>query len=180
MMSIFVLAVAVSAATSRDLELGVSNIQGDLDQHWALLSNTVKKVQDISREVRMINVRGSKIITKLTQSTDVAIYAMFNSEIQRKCGLAEQQYKSIEKNVGKGAVMERIEKVIDYYVKRQHVPDPEMHQHLFQLERKVGEVASLMRDVYNIDWLYLSLIVMGIAMGGLWRLVKTAQKRHVL
>ncbi|OMJ82528.1 hypothetical protein SteCoe_16754 [Stentor coeruleus] len=134
----------------------------------------------MAKESRQISSKSNKIISKLQKSTDVNIYSVFNADIYRKYELAESQYKSIDKNLKDGSVTKRIENVIEFYVKRQKVPDPEMHQHLLQVERKIGEVAHLIKNTYNIDWLCITLIGFSLVAVYVWKIAKKAEKKHYL
>lgn len=166
---------------------GLENLQGELgklqvniEEQGIFITNLLKKTQDISREARQMLQKPNRIISKLEKSTDVAVYKIFNTEIERKHKHAENAYKSCKKSVKEGKIVSRIDKVIDHYVKRQQVPDPEMHQYLLQVERKIGEIAVLIKNVYNIDWLYLILIGIAFGLALTWRNAKKAEKRHFL
>jgi hypothetical protein len=79
-----------------------------------------------------------------------------------------------------GSVPKRIEKIIDFYVKRQQVPDPEMHIYLMQLERKIGELASHVRKTFNIDKVNMVLISLGVLLGLIWQNVGIVKKSHTM
>ena len=156
------------------------SIQHNLEESFIILSNLLVKLEETNRSIRLISNKSNRVIIKLLESTDVSIYNVFNSDIEKKHKFVENQYFTTEKSVKEGGVTNRIEKVIDYYVKRQQVPDPEMHHHLLSLERKIGEVGSLIKNVYNLDWLYLVLIISAFGVVILWKNVKKAEKRHFL
>ena len=181
-MIIFLIFLGASADLDNleEIEANLAELKQNFDENYIQLSNLITKTQELSRDFRGYRLRSHRIISKLEQSTDVAIYNVFNTEIERKHIFIENQSIATMKSVSERGVTKRIEKVIDHFVKRQQVPDPEMYQYLFQVERKIGELAFLIKSVYNIDWLYLSLIGISLGLVLIWRRVKYAEKRHIL
>ena len=181
-MLIFLVLLSVSAELENldKLQRELSQVQLSIEEHSIFLSNLLKKTQDMGRDIRQFTLKSTKIISKLEKSSDVAVYKIFNSELERKHKHMDDQHAICKKNVRDGKITSRIDKILDFYVKRQQVPDPEMHQYLLHVERKIGEIAVLIRGVYNIDWLYLSLIAIAFGVVLTWRSVKRAEKRHKL
>lgn len=174
-LSLFILTINANTSLP-DLQ----QISTELQETLNTLSNINKKLIQLNKEVRILHIKSIKTISQLKKSTDVAIYEMFNNEIQRKYKLAESMIKGANKSLKEGSVPKRIEKVIEFYVKRQQVPDPEMHIYLVQLERKIGELASHVRKVYNLDKVNLALIGIGIALMAVLVNVRVTDKEHKL
>lgn len=162
------------------IEVELNDIAKVLNDSSTVLSHIIKKTHDMSREIRLVSSKSNRLVSKLQKSVDVAVYSMFNSEIERKYKALQYQYKIINKNVAAGSVTKRIGKIVDHFVKRQKIPDAEMHQSLVQLEHKIGELAKVIKDSYNLDWLYLSLIVIGIVLVIIWKNINYGQKKHLL
>lgn len=166
----------VSAQLTQELEL----MKQETLESWQKLEEIEKKVKNMARDARVTGIKAVKTVSQLKKSTDVAIYEMFNKEIERKEKLGASLYKSAQKNLKENTVPKRIEKVIDFYVKRQQVPDPEMHIYLVQLERKIGELASHVKKSYNIDRINLTLLGMALLLVAIYRQLEKPDKVHTM
>lgn len=174
-LSLFTLTLTTSTPSTP-----LHQLEADLKSSLATLSSIHSKLTQLNKEARVLHIKSTKTISQLKKSTDVAIYEMFNNEIQRKFSLAESMIKGANKSLKEGSVPKRIEKVLDFYVKRQQVPDPEMHIYLVQLERKIGELASHVKKVYNLDRVNLALIGIGVGLVAVYKNVRVSEKEHKL
>ena len=156
----------------------LEGLKEQVQEGLRVLEEVHGKVVQLNREARVLNIKAIKTVAQLKKSTDVAIYELFNSEIQRKHSLGESIIKGAEKSLEAGSVPKRILKVIDFYIKRQQVPDPEMHIYLVQLERKIGDLSKHIKKVYNLNNINISLILILIALATIITNLKTPEKKH--
>lgn len=174
----FILFFSLFSVRAASIHEDFQNLQVQIQENLSLLKNIHAKLVQLNKEVRVLNIKSIKTVSQLKKSTDVAIYEMFNGEIQRKYRLAESMVQGADKSLAAGSVPKRILKVIDFFIKRQQVPDPEMHVYLVQLERKIGELSSHIKKVYNVDKLNISLILILIALATISSNTGTAEKKH--
>lgn len=153
----------------------------DLEYQFEVLAKISfdQTVNSMIQTAKSYTIKARKTNNKITKITDVAILDVFNSEIDKKCSLADSQLNGIEKHIEKGSITKRLEKFIDFYVKRSQVPDTDLETVVHIVEKKAGELKFNLKKTYSLNWIYILLVIIAIGQILVLRGIMQAQKKHI-
>jgi hypothetical protein len=174
--------LVIQSALSQDftaLETELLDLKQLIEDNYMILSNSVKKSQDLGRDSRLIISKSSKAQTRLQQSADVLVYSTFNTEIQRKHLQIEPKVKNSNNLISDQVFTKKIRMNLDYFSHKQK-PTPAFQEDFTNLEQSLKTIKETINQSYDLSTLYLFLLLLSLGLIFLWKNVKIAQKRHYL
>ena len=170
---------SVLAEDVTKLETDINDLKQLIEESYLILSNSVKKSQDLGRDTRLIMSKSAKAISRMQQATDVSIYSMFNTEIQRKHSLMETKLKQSETFMNDNPFTKKIRITLDYFTHKQR-PNQIFHDDFSRLEKTLKETKETAESIYDFSTIFVFAGVIAVGVLVLWKNVKTAQKKHYL
>lgn len=170
---------SVLAQDIAKLETDLNELKQLVEESYLILSNSVKKSQDLGRDTRLIMSKSAKAISRMQQATDVSIYSMFNTEIQRKHSLMETKLKQSEGFMNDNPFTKKIKITLDYFTHKQR-SNQIFHEDFNRLEKTLKETKEIVESIYDFSTIFVFVAVIAAGVLVLWKNVKTAQKKHYL
>lgn len=161
------------------LETEIHVLKSMVEDTFVLLSNTVKKAQDLNLDTRLINDKSKKATEKIQENTDVTQYQAFNNHLQNKNELIGSKLKILDDLLKSKPIAFSIEKVLEKHAKGR-AKHQDFHQIFSLLEDQIINLRSTAESIYDLSYIFYSLIFFSICLILVWRNLRTAKKKHYL
>lgn len=179
---ILVLLSLISIGKTKDidsLETDIHALKNLVEDTFVLLSNTVKKAQDLNLDTRLIVDKSKKSAVNIQESTDVTQYQHFNSHLQSKNEIIRNKLKVLDDLLKSKPIAFNIEKVLEKHAKSR-TKFQDFHQSFRLLEDQLANLRSTAESIYDLTYIFYSLIFFSICLALVWKNLRTAKKKHYL
>lgn len=161
------------------IETEIHEIKNSIEETLILLSNTVKKAQDLNLDTRYLIEKSNKSALKIKRSSDVSQYIDFTNELQTKNSLIESKLKTFEGNLNSKPISINLEATTDKHIKHR-ARGQDLQQSLSLVEDQLEILKSTTESIYDVS--YLSYALLGSSLGLIltWKNISISKKKHYL